>query len=276
MKTILLPTDFSDNSFRAACYALSLFEGQSCQFMLVHAYRVARPSGMLISIRDLVEQEANQSLAREVARLKQAGFSVDNVTKVATEGTLKSAMSLWIKRYEASMVIMGTKGASGLAQTLLGSNTWRAIQDTPVPVLAVPESAPLLRPKRVVLAIDSKGVGSPNRLQPIKEILKQQGASATVLTVEDQEDHSPWKEMLLMQVGGFLNGIAPDFKVLDTIDNVEATLYQYLESNSIDLLVLFPRHHTFLERIFSPSTTRDITFHSKIPLFIIPENNSKS
>ena len=36
MKNILLPTDFSENSWNAIEYALKLFEKKSCNFYLLH------------------------------------------------------------------------------------------------------------------------------------------------------------------------------------------------------------------------------------------------
>ena len=36
MKNILLPTDFSDNSWNAIAYALNFFEDMACNFYLLH------------------------------------------------------------------------------------------------------------------------------------------------------------------------------------------------------------------------------------------------
>ena len=38
MKKILLPTDFSDNSWNAIKYALQLYKDQECNFILLHTY----------------------------------------------------------------------------------------------------------------------------------------------------------------------------------------------------------------------------------------------
>ena len=41
MKNILLPTDFSDNSWNAIEYALKLFKDEPCKFYLLHTYTPA-------------------------------------------------------------------------------------------------------------------------------------------------------------------------------------------------------------------------------------------
>ncbi len=41
MKKVLLPTDFSDNSYKAISYAMSLFKDEECTFFLLHTYTPA-------------------------------------------------------------------------------------------------------------------------------------------------------------------------------------------------------------------------------------------
>ncbi|WAC02793.1 universal stress protein [Lacinutrix neustonica] len=41
MKTILLPTDFSENSWNAIVYALNFLEKEPCTFYLLHVNRLS-------------------------------------------------------------------------------------------------------------------------------------------------------------------------------------------------------------------------------------------
>ena len=41
MKNILLPTDFSENSWNAIKYALQLFKNETCRFFLLNTYTPA-------------------------------------------------------------------------------------------------------------------------------------------------------------------------------------------------------------------------------------------
>jgi len=63
MKKILLPTDFSDNSLNAIRYAVQLFKGEKCTFILLNAYTPViyyieyiplnpDPAGLSASIKD--------------------------------------------------------------------------------------------------------------------------------------------------------------------------------------------------------------------------------
>ena len=44
MKTILLPTDFSDNSWNAIEYALNFYKELNCNFYLLHVSKVSNIS----------------------------------------------------------------------------------------------------------------------------------------------------------------------------------------------------------------------------------------
>ena len=59
MKTILLPTDFSENSWNAIKYALNFFENSICTFYLLHVntlnYAMAEGS-LYMDTDDLVEK----------------------------------------------------------------------------------------------------------------------------------------------------------------------------------------------------------------------------
>ncbi|NNG09706.1 MAG: universal stress protein, partial [Arenibacter sp.] len=41
MKNILIPTDFSDNAYKAIVYAINLYKGEACTIHLLHTYTPA-------------------------------------------------------------------------------------------------------------------------------------------------------------------------------------------------------------------------------------------
>ena len=50
----------------------------------------------------------------------------------------------------------------------------------------------------------------------------------------------------------------------------EDTLQQYIDSNSIDLLVMITRKKSFLEAIFNRSMTKKMAYRTSIPLLAVP------
>ena len=60
-------------------------------------------------------------------------------------------------------------------------------------------------------------------------------------------------------------------KVLEG-DSLEDALELYSLQNDIDIISLISHRPGFFDRIFLKSTTRNMTFHSKIPVLAIPGN----
>lgn len=70
MATILLPYQFNETSFKAACQMLRFFEGQDATFLLTHVLPPQNNGQVLISIEDLVRQEIERKLLLAKERLE--------------------------------------------------------------------------------------------------------------------------------------------------------------------------------------------------------------
>jgi hypothetical protein len=53
-------------------------------------------------------------------------------------------------------------------------------------------------------------------------------------------------------------------------ENFEETLQNFIKENNIDMLVMVTYPHKFWNRIFNPSKTKRMSYHTKIPLLAIP------
>ena len=131
MKKVLLPTDFSTNAYNAILYALKLYGNTSCVFYLMHSYMVpiytseynmANPLGM-----DLLEIYKKQAMDQLTA-LKEELLLHHKNPKHRFEvhsafGILTDEIWEFVRKEEIDVVVMGTQGATGAKEVLLGSNT---------------------------------------------------------------------------------------------------------------------------------------------------------
>ena len=84
MNTVLLPTDFSQNSYNAIKYALNLFKYEECRFVLVNAYQTPKAgAAMMISIEDLLQEESQNELRKLKTKLSKELYSA--VMDIETE-----------------------------------------------------------------------------------------------------------------------------------------------------------------------------------------------
>jgi nucleotide-binding universal stress UspA family protein len=139
-ETILVPVDFSDHSKEALDTAIQLAELFGSTIHLLHCYHIQTagispygivlPSGYYADIRDAAEKRLNDW--RE--KVSEEGIKVES-TLSADSPSL--AINLAAEKIEANLVVMGTRGLSGLKHAMLGSVAERVVRLAPCPVLTV-------------------------------------------------------------------------------------------------------------------------------------------
>jgi nucleotide-binding universal stress UspA family protein len=151
IQRLLFATDFSEWACRAEDFACAL--AGSWQAHLTVMTVLEFPAGMdpeyAVNKQYLTERmrDASSRLADFKGRVQQRGIAatIRIATGIPSEEVVAAA-----RAEETDLVIMGTKGKSGLAHVLLGSTAERAIRMAPCPVLAVHTPKPAGRPERGV------------------------------------------------------------------------------------------------------------------------------
>lgn len=164
MKTIIAPVDFSDASTNAVSFAAELSKRSFARLVIVNVLQA-----------DEDEAEAKKKLKFIESDLKKSIASDFDCESFIAHGNLITALKKVIKVQQPDLIVMGTKGASGLKKLLIGSNTVKVISKTTVPVLVIPEvsrfSNFLKKGKnRVVLATDLDSLENEAALDILREI----------------------------------------------------------------------------------------------------------
>jgi nucleotide-binding universal stress UspA family protein len=139
-RTILVPHDFSPDANAALEAALDLARRLGAEVHLVHSYQqpidvlspygVAIPAGVIPEIRD-----AALARLRAIAE-RHAGSGVALHVRVV-EGTPSLAITDAAEQLRADLIVMGTRGLTGLRHLLLGSVAERTVRTARCPVLTV-------------------------------------------------------------------------------------------------------------------------------------------
>ncbi len=157
VKTVLAAMDFSENAARALDWAQDLARVHNARLVLFHA--VAPPIGPaavpeFVNLPpDIYEQQkecSRELLNEEVAKRRRSGVEIEARMEVGPSGPAIIDAAV---EENADLVVVGTRGLTGLKRTFLGSVAARLIRDAPCPVLAVPATEEdVHRPVRRVLA----------------------------------------------------------------------------------------------------------------------------
>lgn len=137
---ILIAVDFSEHSQKA----VEAGEGIAKQFGagvdLVHAFELPLPvmTPYEIALPDNFVGEARDAAARELARVeKQLTDAGVSVTSHLRDGPPDIAIGKLARELGSDLIVLGTRGNTGLKHVLLGSVAERTLRHAPCPVLTV-------------------------------------------------------------------------------------------------------------------------------------------
>jgi universal stress protein A len=138
--TILVPIDFSEHADAALDAAMDLARESRAVVHLLHAYEI--PLGTIppygVTVPDVVLSEvrdaAGRRLEKAVHKVEAAGLRCETHLLHAppAQGIVEAARSI-----HADLIVMGTRGLSGLRHVLLGSVAERTVRMAPCPVLTI-------------------------------------------------------------------------------------------------------------------------------------------
>jgi nucleotide-binding universal stress UspA family protein len=139
---ILVPVDFSEHSQRALDEAVGLAKHFGAQLMVFHCYPIPIPSVASVPY-DTVPPESYLNAVRTAAlqgvtewRNKARAQGVRAEGQIGT-GSPSSEIAALAEKIGADLIVIGTRGVSGLKHVLLGSVAERTIRTAPCPVLTV-------------------------------------------------------------------------------------------------------------------------------------------
>ena len=271
MQKILIPTDFSDTSRNAARYAKKYVADSSTEFYVLHAYKQPDSTDVLISIVDILKDEADKMLNEEAEFLiKELKISRSKIFLISALGEVEECVYDCVSKHNIDVVVMGTTGANGLKELLVGSNTVKVIDAAHAPVLAVPQKNDEVFLDTIVLAIDNESIDDEHRLQVVKEMADANDAEIVLLHVSTkQEETFCFNIQLQNKLRKFFGRM--DISCVSLKGNdVEKEINDFVWENEIGMIVLLPRKMSLTQKLFGKrSLTKKINFHSKIPVLSI-------
>lgn len=281
MKHFLVPTDFS----KTADIALE-FAAQSAKFIpvtitIVHAFELV--NNMYVDYGG-AHREFHEDLTREIQKKLdqvkqdiQKRHDVKINTLLAKEHLDKAILNI-TEEENIDMIIMGTLGASGIQSKLWGSRTSSVISSSPVPVMTIPHSYFWEKPSSFLLATNQF-----ERSEPILDYIFELAGLylATVHTAvftSEEEDKAGTYIRHEKEIEEYEQFLKEEYKE-DSLssahlygDDFEKSIEDYIHDHGINILIMVTRQKSFWKRLFDPSVTQQMSFHTKIPLLAIPES----
>ncbi|MBS1661000.1 MAG: universal stress protein [Bacteroidetes bacterium] len=284
MKKILVPTDFSPCAENALDFAIQSARLLPAEITLLHAVDLLSTSqidylGVSLEFKQVQWKEDEKKL-EEIKENIAKTHNIDIQTRLVAS-SLKDAIHESSKYGNFDLIVMGTLGASGLKETLWGSNTADAITVSEIPIMAIPHDYKWKKPEKFLLATGNfeKDSAILDRIFELAALYMAQ-VDVAVFTSDQEEPevflehgrNTPYYEKLLTK--------KYEEQGLNAVQlsgpSLESALQAYIAEQHIDVLTMITYKKSFWHRLFYPSHTKRMSFHTKVPLLAIPVNRQKT
>lgn len=268
MKTILVPTDFSDNANRALEYACNLALQTKAKIVLMNAFQSpASTSNVMINFTDILEEDSRTDLAKDLAKLREnKSFTSVEVETYSCYGYLSEAIQKASIKYTIDLVVMGTAGASNLSSRLFGSNTTDAIKNAEHPILVVPNETEYAEWSNITFASNIQSSKSDCSFKSLKELVTLTSCKLNILTVVEDANTID-KDKVDQRISSKLEGVNYSINVVEN-EKVSDGILDFINTNDTDLLVLIIKDYGFIEGLVHKSVTRKLALHCNKPMLL--------
>lgn len=281
MKNILLPTDFSENSWNAIKYALNFFKDEVCDFYLLNTYTPVvyelefSPFGSIQpGIMDTMKESSEKGLEKMHEKIeKEFKNPKHTFAQISSYNALVDEIKELYESNNIDFIVMGTKGAKGAQEILFGSNTVHVFKNARCPVLAIPSKFSFETPHEILFPSDYGVDFQEEHLKPILDIAMSYHSRINIINVTDGYDLTEGQKQNKKKLDTYFKSVAHLFHSAFSHDVAEA-IDQFQLKTRINLLVMINNKHSFFEKLFFKSTINQIGFHLNVPFLVIPSKMS--
>ena len=136
LKNILFATDFSQAADAAAPFAMQIARSYGAKVYGVHVNAPENYAALAPEAWSAMAQAAEKETREHVQCLNEQLDGVEHEVLMG-QGNIWEAISNVIKQKEIDLIVVGTRGRTGLGKALLGSVAEQILRQAPCPVLTV-------------------------------------------------------------------------------------------------------------------------------------------
>ncbi|MBR9756518.1 MAG: universal stress protein [Algicola sp.] len=271
MKKIIVPIDFSNYSDYALETAAVIAKQNGGEVLALHMLEL---SDAVLTKGSLEQSEEAVFFLKLAEKRFEEFLNKDylngvEVTPIVKHFKVFSEVSEVAEEHSADLIVMGSKGTSGLAEVFVGSNTEKVVRHSSIPVLVIKDRLESTEFKNVIFASDfsEESIAIFN-----KAVTKFEGMGATVHLV------------YVNTPGRFLNSTEMRNKVSDFLNSaegntnrlahtsyvadytVEAGILNHANNIQADLVAIATHGRKGIAHFFEGSISEDVANHATLPV----------
>ncbi|TYB72555.1 universal stress protein [Bizionia gelidisalsuginis] len=282
MLSILLPTDFSENSVNAINYALAFFKNQKVQFYFMHTYRNAfYDHSDLKSRKDFevvltkVKKESQENLENLLKKVNESESNPKHsYHSISAFNTLVEESNDIVDDKNIDLIVMGTKGKSDARNIVFGSQAFQVLKYVQCPVLTIPAQYTNTALKRILFPTSYLIPYKQRELELLCVLAKLHRSAVDVVHVSTSNKLSIRQEDNQKFIKEALINSTVNFSVKNG-KNITQGISEYIQENDIDMLTMVNTQYSILEDMLFPSKIDQVSLGLEIPLLAL-QNTSRN
>lgn len=271
MKKILVPVDFSKPAENALRVAAELAKKNKAELYVLHVVEMAETlfGTEQFNVNDeqiiFFMKMAKKRFAKFLNQPYLEGLKVNDYVEV---GSPTMGIRELEKNEDIDLVIMGSNGASGIDEILIGSNTEKVVRHSEVPVLVIKQEFEHLNMKNIVFASNFEEENL-DALKHAKTFADSFDAELHLLYVNLPGNQFYSSEEITKQINNFLEKAnMSDFDNIKIYNDytIELGVINGAKSLKADLIAMPTHGRKGLSHFFNGSIGEDVVNHSTLPV----------
>ncbi|MFK5981924.1 MAG: universal stress protein [Flavobacteriaceae bacterium] len=271
MKSILVPIDFSEQAKYAAQVASDIAKISNAKIYLLHMLEL--PTGII----DPSSYGSSSNTPTALLFLKRAHEKFEEFKKLSFLKGLEVEDSVQFhkafdgiieesKNKKVDLIVMGSKGTSGLEEMLIGSNTEKVVRNSEIPVLVIKNKIEQFKIENVVFASNFEKKNKVS-FQKILDFVSLFNARIHLLKINTISNFETTKESS-DAIRNFINNFdLGDYTLNIYNDNsVEAGIINFSSVIDADAIIINTSGRKGLSYLFTGSIGKDVSNHAELPV----------
>jgi nucleotide-binding universal stress UspA family protein len=288
---VVVPTDFSELSLRAAKIAFVHADKHNAEIMLLHSYvNPYIPGNMQLtdSLPHELSDSANRDNLLNTAKTKMADFSNKLLAMMKTgelpvvkfshkivEGVPEDAIIDYAKINPPLLVVMGTRSNARKERELIGSVTAEVLNGSRCCVLTIPERGKVTATPKSILFFCNLDQADILAADTLFRLNKVSDSNVTIVYIPTKKRYGERKRHLSADaLLDYCRRNYPKFNFtytsIDASSKAERDFLKLENQNKFDMIVVQNRKRNAWSRLFNPGLAQRIIFRTDVSTLVIP------
>ena len=270
MKTILVPTDFSDHALYALKVAASIARKINAEIKLVHNYYIRAVEFNNAYFYDDMIKELKVMKKKQLNNLVCQDF----LKSIDVKKYMLSNTKMWEivnnKRFKnVDLIVMGSHGTSGFSEIFIGSNTEKIVRLADSPVLTIKNEYPDFNIKKMVFASNffEESYAVFKKIKFFADLYKTHIDLLKIITPKDFEP-TPISRKLMEDFAKKFNLTDYSINIYNSA-SIEKGITDFSDEINADLIAIETHGRTGIAHIINGSLAEDVANHIDRPVLSI-------